>query len=458
MVPPAPDPDDAHLDHDWLKHVDVALRLRRTGLVMQFSSVHDAAAGPLIAHIDAGPPGPLQVLTEAGALGQAPEGATVVLLNAGEWADWLNQFRSVVNQQRLLLLLWLTDEDQMILKRRAPDFYDWISLRVTIPPCAPGYVLDELAATARDGGVLALHNAPSPPPGWTPVHLSAGYAALRTALSEGDVWLIGVTAADECITALIAHAEAHAKGHRGGALALVNPGAVHESTTVLDARPVPWIEATERLRARGVVDPGVAAARADLDPRKILDTVPSPATLIQNPEWDTLLSLVRAGVGPEALGLAARLELVGVVAVWRGEGVGQPFAPPSVVSGAPSTPTLARSVSTRTMVAVARTWLSAQAEAPVFAEALRALDNALSSAHYADDARLTALGPTVMRLRSARRQRPRRGRLWQSCSLSPGLGSQRMMFRRPKRRGGFETSTRRGLFRRPFGRGRSFAA
>ena len=150
---------------------------------------------------------------------------------------------------------------------------DRISLRVTIPPCAPGYVLDELAATARDGGVLALHNAPSPPPGWTPAHLSAGYAALRTALSEGDVWLSGVTAADECITALIAHAEAHAKGHRGGALALVNPGAVHESTTVLDARPVPWIEATERLRARGVVDPGVAAARADLDPRKILSLI-----------------------------------------------------------------------------------------------------------------------------------------------------------------------------------------
>lgn len=326
MVPPAPDPDDAHPEHDddWLAHIDVALRLRRFGLVMQINAVQDAAAGLLIAHVEDGP-GPHLVLTEAGALGQAPEGSVVVLLKAGEWPHWLNQLRAVVNKRRLLLLLWCTDEDRVILKRQAPDFYDWISLRVTIPPTQPRYVLAALATASQDGGVLALHHTQSvplrTPPGWTPLHLSAGYAALRAALLKGDVWLSGVTAADECLTALVAHADAHAKGH-AGALALVDPGALPTSTTAVDARPVPWAEAIATLTARGVAEPGLVAARADLNPRQIFDTVSPPATVIENPEWETLLNLVRAAVGPEALAWAESLHLVEVAAVWRSEGVG----------------------------------------------------------------------------------------------------------------------------------------
>ena len=325
MVPPAPDPDDAHPEHDddWLAHIDVALRLRRFGLVMQINAVQDAAAGLLIVHVEAGP-GPHLVLTEAGALGQAPEGSVVVLLKAGEWPHWLNQLRAVVNKRRLLLLLWCTDEDRVILKRQAPDFYDWISLRVTIPPTQPGYVLAALATASQDGGVLALHHTQSvplrPPPGWTPLHLRAGYAALRAALLKGDVWLSGVTAADECLTALVAHAEAHAQGH-AGALVLADPGALPTSTTAVDARPVPWAEAIATLTARGVAEPGLVAARADLNPRQIFDTVSTPATVIENPEWGVLLDAVRAGVGPETLALAERLGLVSVAAVWRGEGV-----------------------------------------------------------------------------------------------------------------------------------------
>jgi tetratricopeptide (TPR) repeat protein len=321
MVPPAPHPDDAHLGHDddWLERVGIALHLRREGLVMQINAVQDAAAGPLITRLEAGP-GPLLVLDEAGAMGQAPTGSVIVLLKSGEWPHWLNQLRAVVNKRQLLLLLWCTDEDRAILKRQAPDFYDWISLRVTIPPTQPGYVQRALAAVAETGGVLALRHAPAPAKGFTPLQLGAGYAALRAALGQGDVWLSGVTAADELLTARVAHAEAQARGH-AGALVLADPGALTPTMTALDARPLPWAEAITTLKARGVAEPGLVAARADLNPHALLDEVPLGATLIQNPDWDALLDLVRAGVGAEALGLAERLGLVGVAAVWRGEGV-----------------------------------------------------------------------------------------------------------------------------------------
>ena len=101
---------------------------------MLLTGAHDAAAEALINHLEQVSTGPVEVLTDATRLSQAPEGATVVLLNAKHFATWLNLFRTVVRSRRLVLLLWCTAEDLQTLKLRAQDFFDWVSLTVTVPP------------------------------------------------------------------------------------------------------------------------------------------------------------------------------------------------------------------------------------------------------------------------------------------------------------------------------------
>jgi hypothetical protein len=215
------------------------------------TGAHDAAAEALIHHLERTSSGPVEVLTDATRLSQAPEGATVVLLNAKHFATWLNLFRTVVRSRRLVLLLWCTAEDLQTLKLRAQDFFDWVSLTVTVPPHEPSFVRDALAACTQDASVLALHHAPSPPAGFSVVDLRQGYAAIRELIREGPVWLTGVHAADELLSALVAHAEARPRH----GVVLADPGVLEASIRALDARPAPWAEAAEHLASLGVVSP-----------------------------------------------------------------------------------------------------------------------------------------------------------------------------------------------------------
>ncbi|MCK6525278.1 hypothetical protein L6R49_28055 [Myxococcota bacterium] len=142
---------------------------------MLLTGAHDAAAEALITHIERTSQGPVEVLTDATRLSEAPEGAAVVLLNSGRFATWLNLFRTVVRSRRLVLLLWCTAEDVQTLKLHAQDFFDWVSLTVTVPPHESSFVLDALEQCRQDASVLALHHPPSPPAGF-----SAGVAHGRT--------------------------------------------------------------------------------------------------------------------------------------------------------------------------------------------------------------------------------------------------------------------------------------
>jgi hypothetical protein len=280
------------------------------------TGAHDAAAEALIHHLERTSSGPVEVLTDATRLSQAPEGATVVLLNAKHFATWLNLFRTVVRSRRLVLLLWCTAEDLQTLKLRAQDFFDWVSLTVTVPPHEPSFVRDALATCTQDASVLALHHAPSPPAGFSVVDLRQGYAAIREAIREGPVWLTGVHAADELLSALVAHAEARPRH----GVVLADPGVLEVSIRALDARPAPWAEAAEHLASLGVVSPGVEAARQALNPTQTLAEAPSPVVVVSNDEWTRLLERVRAEWGDEETRrLALELGLVAVERVWREE-------------------------------------------------------------------------------------------------------------------------------------------
>lgn len=257
----------------------------------------------------------VQVCLEAPDLTQVPEGSLVVLLHPGPWARWLNLFRTVVVDRRLLLLLWCTVEDDEALRSGAPDFTDWITVRLELTPRLPDFVRDELEAR-RAGGCVGLLHAPPPPPGWAVLDAGAGYAELRAACAAGPTWVGGVQDALQLLQVLIAHTEA---GARHG-LVLADPLVVGGPCGWREGAPLPWAQATRALQAQGVHNPGREAALRDLDPLRVSPEAAAPLRVVHNPRWDALLEgLAQQGVGAAALGLAQDLGMSGVVQVWAAE-------------------------------------------------------------------------------------------------------------------------------------------
>ena len=280
------------------------------------TGAHDAAAPELAALLrEASDNVPSRVVFDAPELLHLPLGARVVLVEPGPHARWLNLHRPVVRQRRLTVLLWCGQSCVDALKRGAPDFMDWISHRIEVPPMLPRYLVEALSACESEGQISGLIHAPPPPYPWRTISALTPYEALRDACRNGPIWVTDVGDALSWLGARIAHIEG---GGKHG-LILADPRVQGDGDPWIDARPVPWREAARWLEAQGVAEPGLIAALKGLDPKAFGVEHAGPLKLAIDPRWKTILIFAREAPDMASICLASELELVSVVETWLKE-------------------------------------------------------------------------------------------------------------------------------------------
>jgi tetratricopeptide (TPR) repeat protein len=298
------------------------LSLGGRGLLVLLSGAADAQADALVAlaaEADA-PNGPAPVVRVAlgpSDLLAAPIGARVIVVQPERLAGWLNENRPVVTQRRLTVLLWCEAERVAALRRDAPDFLDWVSHRVEVPPTTPAYVAAAITRVQAHGGVLGLSEAPeAPPAGWRAVGLGLPYVELRAACAAGPLWVLGVGSIADWLKVRVAHAEAG----RPHGLVVVNPTVRGLEEAWVDGRPIPWAEAVQALRARGAEDPGLSAARVGLDPAALGLPRPAPPAVEADPRWAELIAAAARGPDGQAAEAADLWSLPALADTWEAEG------------------------------------------------------------------------------------------------------------------------------------------
>ncbi|MBL8618135.1 MAG: tetratricopeptide repeat protein [Deltaproteobacteria bacterium] len=322
MVPAPPDPAAAPDAHGWRARLRLILSLGGRGLLVLLSGAADAQADALVALVaeaDA-PGGPAPVVRVAfgpGELLAAPIGARVIVVQPERLAGWLNENRPVVTQRRLTMLLWCAAEQVAELRRLAPDFIDWVSHRVEVPPTTPAYVAAAIAAVQAHGGVLGLSDAPeAPPAGWRAVGLGLPYVELRAACAAGPLWVRGVSSIADWLKVRVAHSEAG----RPHGLVVVNPTVRGVEEAWVDGRPIPWAEAAQALRARGEENPGLSAAQLGLDPAALGLPRATPPVVDTDPRWAALLAAAARGPDGHAAEAADLWSLPALADAWEAEG------------------------------------------------------------------------------------------------------------------------------------------
>jgi hypothetical protein len=85
-------------------------------------------------------------------LAQRP-GRLVLLAPAPADAEWLNVHRALFAERRLRVVVWASPETAGLLARKAPDFFDWLSVRVDAPSGPPPILVDDLRAAQRWPGI-----------------------------------------------------------------------------------------------------------------------------------------------------------------------------------------------------------------------------------------------------------------------------------------------------------------
>ncbi len=279
------------------------------------TGVHDAAAPELIALLlEESERAPCTVLGTAPEMLDAPVGARVVLVEPGPNAMWLNLNRPVVRERRLTVLLWCHPACLESLKRAAPDFMDWVSHRVELPPMQPRYVTQALESCIHHHSLLGLRLPPPPAPPWRVISARAAYPELREACRQTPVWVTNVDDAISWQNVQVAYTEA---GQCHG-LVLADPWVMGEGQQWLDAEPVPWQQATALLTAQNVQEPGIEAARRSLAPRALGVARPEPIRLAL-PHAQALVAFAHNQPDANAIRLALNCELFSLAETWAKE-------------------------------------------------------------------------------------------------------------------------------------------
>jgi integrase len=146
VVPP-PRPADDLPGHPWLTEIRTILRLSRGGVLVGLYGAHSGVVRPLVEALEDGSD-PLVIAFSVTDLLDAPAGARVVLLDALRDPDGLNLVRPVVVERGLRVFVWLYPGELGQLRRRAPDFVDWMQRSVDIPVFLPDFVREEAQAGA----------------------------------------------------------------------------------------------------------------------------------------------------------------------------------------------------------------------------------------------------------------------------------------------------------------------
>jgi len=99
------------------------------------------------------------VIVDVRRLAELPLGTTALLALSPDISiadlDWLNLNRPVLAERRLNVVLWCERGVAAALSQRAPDFFDWISVRVDCPPAPVAHAVADVkrAIYARAAGI-----------------------------------------------------------------------------------------------------------------------------------------------------------------------------------------------------------------------------------------------------------------------------------------------------------------
>jgi tetratricopeptide (TPR) repeat protein len=158
MVLPAPPAHAPPAQARWLDRLIVALELSDRGVLTLIDNAAPSRLREAYLRLRARAPA-TDVIIEVRRLAELPLGATVILALEPDVSvadlDWLNLNRPVLAERRLNVVLWCERGAAAALSQRAPDFFDWISVRVDCPPAPVAHAVSEVkrAICARAAGI-----------------------------------------------------------------------------------------------------------------------------------------------------------------------------------------------------------------------------------------------------------------------------------------------------------------
>lgn len=205
-------------------------------------------------------------------LGLAPH-TRVVLIPSLDHAEWLNLNRPVVSERALRVFLWVSRRLHLALRRRAPDFMDWMSRRVEVPQGSPGFAVDGLRAAWHVGAWVSWRGEgleeslalALPATRRVEISARAGHDALVRAARRGLLVVRDVGSNTDFWKLRIAWSEARSRR----SVILLNPSREIPGIWRLHAEPQRWEVASERLSGWPVGQAGLVAGWMDLEPEAL---------------------------------------------------------------------------------------------------------------------------------------------------------------------------------------------
>lgn len=234
------------------------------GLVVLVRGGHAAARKPLIqalleGHAPSDTETPcVRVCFTPSELLDAPVGARVVLVGAEREPEWLNLHRPVIRERKLVLVLWTSKNGLQVLRRHAPDFLDWVSHRIEVPPFAPEEAMaefDHALARVKWVAVAGAELLAAVAMNRHDLDAAQHYRTLVDTMDRGDVLVRGLKHDDQLWRLLVAHAEARWQHH----VVLVEPRVLPPFAWIVDARLPDWEQRARRLQSLGVEHARLAA-------------------------------------------------------------------------------------------------------------------------------------------------------------------------------------------------------
>ena len=146
---PAAHHSQAHVT-GWIDETLRYLERLRDGVIVRVADAHFGALGALTRALARQYPD-LLVTARADRVLSAPVGSTVLCTPQAHDAAAYNVARSVFRDRRLRVVLWTDGETGAELRQYAPDFMDWVSLRVQCPDIDPPFWAANLRAAVRAG-------------------------------------------------------------------------------------------------------------------------------------------------------------------------------------------------------------------------------------------------------------------------------------------------------------------
>lgn len=151
MVLSTPPAHATPVEH-WLDRLVVAIELSAGGVLTLVDNAAPARLREAYLQLRALDPR-TELIVDVRGLAELPPGSTVILAITPQIArhdlDWLNLNRPVLSERGHRVALWCEDGAAGPLARGAPDFFDWISVRVDCPPAPAALAVTDVRAAIR---------------------------------------------------------------------------------------------------------------------------------------------------------------------------------------------------------------------------------------------------------------------------------------------------------------------